>query len=109
MDTKNELETTKPDFMSFPGGTTEHQRAITKEDGNYIQFDYLIARVSLNALTDNAVALLDYWGVEDFDRAFIDWENYEIIFVYRTEHCVSKAHAMQVLKDPTTLTTLKEE
>ncbi len=134
MDIKKELETNKEDFLSFPGGKTEHKkvitkedvatkenfmplaggktehkRVITKEDGAYIQFDYLTTRIHLNALTDDSVDLLNYWCIEDFDRAFIDWEKYEIVLIYSAKHYVPETHAMEVLKDPTTLTTLEEE
>lgn len=109
MDNKKELETNKEDFLSFLGGTTEHKKVITKENGNYIQFDYLTTKISLNALADNAVALLDYWGVEDFDRAFIDWKNYNIILIHRTEHYLPGEFVTEVLKDPATLTSLEEE
>ncbi len=133
MDNKKELETNKEDFLSFLGSTTEHKKVITKEDvatkenfmpsaggitehktvitkegEDYVQYDYLTTRIRLNALTDKAVALLNYWCVESFDGGFIDWTNREIILLYRTEHYVPKAHAMEILKGPTALTSLEE-
>lgn len=109
MDIKKESETTRGNFSSFPGGTTEHKRVIIKEDEDYIQYDKLITKISLNTLSDSATDLLSYWCVEAFDNAYIDWGKYEVVLEYQTEHYVSKAHAMQVLKDPATLTTLEED
>ena len=82
---------------------TNHNVLILKAGNNFIQFDRLTTRISLRALADKVVELLDYWCVSEFDSAYIDWSNYELVLAYETEHYVDRDYALEMLNDPNTV------
>ena len=100
---------TKEDFMSLANSTVEHRRSISKEETQYVQTDTLTTKISLYSLENKSKFLLDYWWVEDFDRAYIDWENHEIVLVHTAEHYVLKDHALEMLGLYDTIDLTKEE
>lgn len=71
-------------------GKVEHEKEIMG-DGD-LQVDTLAVHIPLECLTDEGCRLLDYWGVEDFDRGYIDWKNGVIILEYTTEHYLPKGY-----------------
>ena len=100
---------TKEDFMSLANSTVEHRRSISKEENQYVQADTLTTKISLYSLENKSKFLLDYWWVEDFDRAYIDWENHEIVLVHTAEHYVPKDHALEMLDLYDTIDLTKED
>ena len=48
--------------------------------------DSFSATIPLDIFSEEALGLLRYWCIEDFDCAFIDWEKHEIRLHYETEH-----------------------
>ena len=64
-------------------GTATH----TSEVEEYrIQTDRIKVSVPLSALSEEAKKLLDYWLVEEFDYACLDWQDGEIRLYYKTAH-----------------------
>lgn len=51
-----------------------------------IQTDRIKVSIPISALSDDAQKLLDYWLVEEFDYACLDWQDGEIRLYYRTSH-----------------------
>lgn len=51
-----------------------------------IQTDSIKVSIPISVLSDDAQKLLTYWWVEDFDYAYINWQDGEIRLGYRTAH-----------------------
>lgn len=103
-DFENEFGASKNDFVSLAGGSVEHERRISKENGTYIQDDILTTRIPFHALELKSRDLLDYWGVDDFDYAYIiNGEKPEIVLDYKTSHPLPKRDALEALEDPSTI------
>lgn len=105
---ENEFGATKKDFISLGNGTVEHKREMFKEDGKYRQDDTLTTKISMDALQDKSKYLLNYWWVEDFDCAYIDWDKNEFVMVYRTKHYVPEDYALATLRKSDTIDRTKE-
>ena len=64
-------------------GTATHS---TKIDSGCYQVDKIKVNIPLSLLTEEAQNLLNYWCVEEFNFAEIDWAEDEIVLYYRTSH-----------------------
>ena len=63
-------------------------------DGD-LQVDTFITKIPLECLPDEGIGLLNYWCVEEMDRAHIDWENGCFVLEYTTEHYLPKGHEVE--------------
>ena len=57
-----------------------------------LQTDSFTTSIPLDFLSADGVKLLSHWCVEEFDRAYVDWENGEIVLVYKTEHWLPEGY-----------------
>lgn len=108
-DFESEFGVSKEGFISLAEGKTEHTRYISKEEDAYVQDDILTTRISLNVLGYEDVHLLAHWGVDEFDRAYIDWNSQEIVLDYVAEHYISEDYAFEMLRDPDTIDLTEED
>ena len=76
--------------MEFKNGKVKHKKKIVRSDGEIVQTDSLTTTIPLDAIDEDGVSLLDYWWVEEFDRAYIDWKNYQIVLDYKTTHYLNE-------------------
>lgn len=74
-------------------GQVVHQRELMG-DGD-LQVDTFITKIPLECLSDEGMGLLNYWCVEEMDRAHIDWENGVFVLEYTTEHYLPKGHEVE--------------
>jgi len=70
-------------------GTAFHKRTIDSEG---LQKDTIEVKVPLSLLTEEAQNILDYWCVEDFNSAEIDWFEDEICLRYKTFHYLPEGY-----------------
>ena len=74
-------------------GQVVHQRELMG-DGD-LQVDTFITKIPLECLSDEGIGLLNYWCVEEMDRAFVDWKNGFFVLEYTTEHYLPKGHEVE--------------
>lgn len=79
----------------FELGKVIHTKTI--KDG--LQTDRIRICVPLSALSEEAQATLDYWWVEEFDYAFIDWNEGLIKLYYKTEHYLPEGYEPEEVDD----------
>ena len=68
----------------------EHERKFMG-DGN-LQVDEFTIKIPVDCLTDKGIEKLQYWCVEELDRAYIDWVNGTIVLEYTTEHYLPEGY-----------------
>ena len=76
-------------------GIVTHTRTV--KDG--LQTDRIRVCVPLSALSEEARTTLDYWWVEDFNYAFIDWEEGLIKLYYRTDHYLPEGYEHEEVEE----------
>ena len=69
-------------------GTVVHERKFMG-DGD-LQVDEFTISIPVDCLTDKGISKLQYWCVEELDRAYIDWAKGTIVLEYTTEHYLTK-------------------
>lgn len=67
-------------------GKVIHTKKIQRSDGVEDRLDTLTTSIPFDCIDDEGLGILQYWCIEDFDYAYIDWHNMEIVMVYRTYH-----------------------
>lgn len=73
-------------------GKIEHNKHLQDFEDWTIQKDRLRVTIPLTALSEEVNRVLDDWWVEEFQRAYIDWEKGEIILDHETEHYLPKGY-----------------
>lgn len=72
--------------MSESKGKVTHTKKIQRSDGVEERLDKLVTSIPIDCLDEEGRGLLQYWCIEDFDYAYIDWKNDELVMVYSTYH-----------------------
>lgn len=71
-------------------GTVVHERKFMG-DGD-LQVDEFTISIPVDCLTDKGISKLQYWCVEELDRAYIDWSKGTIVLEYTTEHYLPEGY-----------------
>lgn len=77
-------------------GDAVHTRTV---DAEGLQIDRIRVSIPISALSQDAKALLDYWWVEEFNYAFIDWNEGLIKLYYKTQHYLPDGYEPEGVDD----------
>ena len=78
-------------------GTVVHERKFMGD--NDLQVDEFTIKIPVDCLSDKGIGKLQYWCVEEMDRAYIDWPKGVIVLEYTTEHYLPEGYEHEEVEE----------